>query len=168
MTDQPVVRVLDRNEAMLWKELRLRALQESPDAFRTTFESQQNRPDSDWQRQIDETAGSRLAEGFVAEVDGEAVGLLRCRLTQSDPPLGFIQTMWVEPRFRRRGIGSQLLTFGLNWLRDRGAGAIELDVNERNEAALDLYRSFGFEFTGYQELMREGSAHWIARMRCLP
>lgn len=161
------VRVLGAGEAMLWKELRLRALEESPDAFSTTYESQRDRPDSDWHRQIDATAASSLAEGLLAEADGEPAGILLCRVSEVDALLGHIQTMWVDPRFRRSGVGSALLAFALKWLRGRKANVVELGVNEENEAASALYRAFGFVLTGYREPLRKGSAQWIARMRCV-
>lgn len=159
------IRGLKAEAAIVWKHLRLRALQESPDAFRTTYDSQLHLSDSDWQRQVEEIVGSQMAEGFLAQVDGEPVGMLRCGISDKEPSRGFIRTMWVDPSFRKHGVGSELLAFATRWLRDRGVEAIELDVNERNEPATSLYRRFGFRPTGYREPLREGSDQWIVRMQ---
>ncbi|MFX1512973.1 MAG: GNAT family N-acetyltransferase, partial [Promethearchaeota archaeon] len=47
-------------------------------------------------------------------------------------------------RYRQRGIGSTLLGFGIQSLREKGCKAIDLSVMADNEQALALYKKFGF------------------------
>jgi ribosomal protein S18 acetylase RimI-like enzyme len=159
------VRALRTDEGMLWKDLRLKALAESPDAFATTLESQRHHPDSEWLEMIATTAASEIAESLVAELAGQPAGIARCRLAAEDRTTGHIHSMWVDPQFRRRGVGGALLTFALSWLEQRGALSAELGVNERNDAAAALYRASGFAFTGATEPLREGSSQRIAVMK---
>ncbi|GAA1934101.1 ribosomal protein S18-alanine N-acetyltransferase [Brevibacterium antiquum] len=45
---------------------------------------------------------------------------------------------------RGQGIARRLLQAGIDWALSRGAQVVHLEVDEHNEPALGLYRSFGF------------------------
>ncbi|MGD0018287.1 MAG: GNAT family N-acetyltransferase [Candidatus Limnocylindrales bacterium] len=64
----------------------------------------------------------------------------------NDPaPVGEIGLVGVLPQWRGRGLGRELLRWGVAQLRSRGAGCIKLSVEAENELALGLYRRTGFE-----------------------
>jgi ribosomal protein S18 acetylase RimI-like enzyme len=82
-------------------------------------------------------------------------------LLAGDPPAGVLQlrfrhSVWtgtddahledlfVEQSTRGSGLGRELVEAALNHARQRGCARIELDANEANEPALELYRSVGF------------------------
>jgi putative acetyltransferase len=50
--------------------------------------------------------------------------------------------------YRGRGIGGELLQACLALAKDRGITRVELEARADNEAALRLYRRFGFEYEG--------------------
>ena len=56
--------------------------------------------------------------------------------------------MMVSPAWRRRGVGSALMREAIAWARRAGVEKLELSVYPGNEAAIGLYRSFGFEEEG--------------------
>lgn len=58
---------------------------------------------------------------------------------------GWINQIGVLPAFRGRGLGRELLRWGVAHARIRGAARIELSVEALNERALELYRRHGFE-----------------------
>ena len=58
-----------------------------------------------------------------------------------------IEDLYVEPGARRSGLGRALVERALGRARDRGCRRADLDVNERNEAALALYGALGFSAT---------------------
>lgn len=106
-----------------------------------------------WRDFIAGTEGVML----VAEVDGEIVG------GSSLQWIGHCGTgllglgMWLDAPYRCRGLGTALLTESITWAKDNGAHKITLEVWPHNDAALALYRRFGFEQEGY--LRR----HWRRR-----
>ncbi len=59
-----------------------------------------------------------------------------------------IATLATHPDFRRQGIGAQILTASLKDAARAGATHALLEVRETNEAALSMYRKFGFEVSG--------------------
>lgn len=107
-------------------------------------------------------------EGFlVGEEDGKVVGYIliglktpsffsrlerRTRLLfgleqgDEDPDLhiGHVMNLAVDPSYRRRGLGTELLRAGLAYLKRLGARQVELEVRTENEEAIRLYRRFGF------------------------
>jgi mycothiol synthase len=51
----------------------------------------------------------------------------------------------VRPGHRSRGLGRKLLLAGLRQLKDRGREVVEITVDSQNVAAVELYRSLGFQ-----------------------
>ena len=49
-----------------------------------------------------------------------------------------------DPRFRRRGLGAEVLRATVDAVRGAGAGPVGLEVIDSNAAALALYEHFGF------------------------
>jgi len=58
---------------------------------------------------------------------------------------GWINVLGVRKAFRKQGIGTYLLTEGINWLVSLGYDTVYIGVDGENENALGLYRSLGFE-----------------------
>jgi ribosomal protein S18 acetylase RimI-like enzyme len=56
--------------------------------------------------------------------------------------------MTVAPDWRRKGVGSALMSEVIRWARSVGVEKLALSVYPDNEAARALYRSFGFEEEG--------------------
>jgi mycothiol synthase len=57
---------------------------------------------------------------------------------------GRIYMLGVDPDYRGRGVGKEVLMAGLAYLRTKDVGIVELTVDGKNEAALALYGSAGF------------------------
>ncbi|MEW6566763.1 MAG: ribosomal protein S18-alanine N-acetyltransferase [Chloroflexota bacterium] len=62
-----------------------------------------------------------------------------------------ISTLAVHPRFRRLGIGSDLLDAALDRAARQGADVVTLEVRVSNQAAVNLYHRFGFKVVGRRE-----------------
>ncbi len=56
-----------------------------------------------------------------------------------------------HPEWRRRGIGSALLGHGLTFSREQGVERAFLEVRRSNDAALPLYRKYGFTPVGVRK-----------------
>lgn len=57
----------------------------------------------------------------------------------------FIDELYVEPRFRRQGIGRRAVQFIEERAREIGVQAIHLEVEDGNDPAVKLYRRTGYE-----------------------
>lgn len=56
--------------------------------------------------------------------------------------------MAVAPDWRGRGVGSALLVEAIHWGKEKRVEKLALSVYPHNEAALGLYRKFGFQEEG--------------------
>lgn len=57
----------------------------------------------------------------------------------------FIDELYVEPQYRRRGIGRRAVQLVEDSARDLGVTAIHLEVDDGNDPALELYRHEGYQ-----------------------
>ena len=79
---------------------------------------------------------------FLAEEDGQSVGLLG--LDFANPKIAHVQSVYVRPEARRRGVANALLAEAAAMAREHGYDHIELDVLTSNHGALAVYERLGF------------------------
>jgi ribosomal protein S18 acetylase RimI-like enzyme len=60
----------------------------------------------------------------------------------------FIDELYIEPEFRRRGLGRRALEFLEERARASGVNALHLEVDRGNDPAMELYRRTGYENHG--------------------
>ena len=60
----------------------------------------------------------------------------------------FIDELYIEPGFRRRGLGRRALEFLEEKARASGVNALHLEVDRGNDPAMELYRRTGYENHG--------------------
>jgi RimJ/RimL family protein N-acetyltransferase len=81
------------------------------------------------------------ATHFVAEAEGDVVGELAVHHRGTGPAtIG----MGVGAAWRGRGVGTALMQACVEWARAKGVHKLSLEVFPWNEAAISLYRKFGF------------------------
>ena len=156
------IRTIGAEEWTLWRDLRLRALAHSPDAFRSTLEEENKQPDQWWVEIIETTVAHPRGELWVAWVHGEAVGMLFGRVDQEYTTLE-IGAMWVAPGVRREGVGSGLIQACVEWGRGCGASTASLWATEVNREAVAFYERHGFVPTEATEALRPGSHLTVRR-----
>jgi ribosomal protein S18 acetylase RimI-like enzyme len=154
------VRPVGPDDWQVWRALRLTALAEAPHAFSSVL--------ADWQGAGDreERWRSRLAGAgsctFVAYVDGDPAGMAggsaAAGATDRDEPAGVVEvvSMWVDPVFRGRGVGAELLRAVERWACRRGVGELRLAVMLGNDPARRLYERQGYVDTGLREVLPDG------------
>ncbi len=88
------------------------------------------------------------ADGFlVTEVDGRIAGFCwtkRHDASGTDPAMGEIHVIAVDPDLHGRGLGRSLTIAGLSHLHRHGLPVGMLHVEGTNDSARALYRSLGF------------------------
>jgi len=101
------------------------------------------------------TEANLLADGFgpqprfycvVAEVDGSPAGIALYYFDYStwvSRRILYLEDLYIDPAFRRVGVARALLNRMVTIARNEGCGRMAWVVHRENEAALQLYRSFG-------------------------
>jgi GNAT superfamily N-acetyltransferase len=138
------------------RELRLEALQDSPDAFWTRYDEALERGDDEWREWTELPC-------HVAVEDGRLVGMVAGFTDRDDETTANLIAMYVAPRARRRGVGRALVEAQVAWAADAGFARISLQVNVANDGAYRLYEALGFGDTGARHPLRDGP-HVLATM----
>lgn len=90
------------------------------------------------------SAAAREPEGiFVALEEDEVVGYITVTISR-EKSMGRMMDMVVDARYRRQGIGSQLIERALQYMRDQGMRLAKIETLTNNEAGQAAYPKHGF------------------------
>ena len=93
-----------------------------------------------------------------------------------DVPIGVVQgrrrppsdllvfSMWVDPRYRRWGVGSALIDAVMGWARSSGGRRVVLWVFAANEGAIRFYQHLGFTLEADTDDAKSGSRYGALAM----
>ena len=137
-------------DATAFKAVRLRALQDAPYAFSSTYEKESQYAHSEWQERVARMNSDRGA-GFLAVDDETPCGIVGAFLDQDDVRRAHLVSMWTAPTYRQQGVGRLLVKEVLNWAHGRNAHTVLLMVTSKNESAIRFYERLGFSKTGRTE-----------------
>lgn len=128
------------------RDLRLAALQDSPDAFGSTYARELAFTETDWRTRLSKPS----AVTYVADHPDFADGPVGISGGYVNPETGLpeLVSMWVRPDARGRGFSIELVEAVVGWAKGLGVDRIQLWVAEVNPAALKLYERSGFTLTG--------------------
>jgi ribosomal protein S18 acetylase RimI-like enzyme len=165
MKNRPKIRPLAPHEWKKYKNLRLQALTDSPDAFGRTLAEELSLVNEDWRNRLLTGTASGWDLPLLAEIDGEPVGLAWGHIEVAAPYIVLLYQVWVAPNHRRIGIGELMMNAVISWAKDKEAKCIELNVACADYPAVRLYTRAGFKPTGRIETLRPGSRIICQEMR---
>jgi len=86
------------------------------------------------------------ADGLrLLRIEGRLAGFCWTKIhSDSEPPLGEIYVIAIDPDFHGRGLGPPMTLAGLQWLADQGQHTGMLYVESDNNAANAVYKKLGF------------------------
>jgi GNAT superfamily N-acetyltransferase len=119
-------------------------------AFGSTLAHEEALPEDVWHERAGGGAADSDRATFIAEQDGEWVGLAT-GLAEADArevPRVLLISMYVAGTARRRGVAAALVESVVQWARGRGTRRVALWVTSTNEAAVTLYGRCGFRPSG--------------------
>jgi GNAT superfamily N-acetyltransferase len=136
------IRQLGPFDGAVLREVRIAALRDSPREFGETLAEALTRSEQAWSDQAPSV--------FIAQLDGQLVGMAFVFEDRADPEAARVGGMWVAPSVRRAGIGLALVETALSWAKANGKRCIRLWANQATPGQ-DLYRRAGFVPTGAQK-----------------
>lgn len=146
------IKLLTPDDASAYWELRLEALQQSPEAFGTSYEEAVQRINP-----IERVANNLQMEGnytIGAFDQDKLVGMVT--LSQESglkmKHRANILAMYVSPQVRGKGVGKAVLKEAIHQAKKlEGMLKLNLSVVSSNEAAKNLYIQLGFKVFGVEE-----------------
>jgi RimJ/RimL family protein N-acetyltransferase len=149
------IRRLGPADAAAYRELRLAALRDSPEAFGSTFERESPQPLAWFRDRLGK--GPVLGAWRVSELVGTA-GFVR-REGEKEQHKGLLWGMYVRPDARGAGIGRLLIEAVIDYARDH-VELIQLSVVSDNHQARRLYASLGFVEYGVEKNSLKQRGHY--------
>jgi ribosomal protein S18 acetylase RimI-like enzyme len=157
------IRTVRSGDWRAYRGVRLAALRESPSAFESTYEEEAAMGDERWRRRARSSEVSEDTTIALAQDDSKWVGLAAGYRPGHGADCELI-SLWVDPAARGRGLGARLVDAVASWAAGHGDRTIGLWVNDRNRAAISLYRRAGFEATGESKPMPADPSQTEMRM----
>jgi ribosomal protein S18 acetylase RimI-like enzyme len=147
-----MIRVLTEADASKLYELRLRALQESPEAFGSTYAETVLRGVESYRQRLLQPLTENFTLGAYSSSD-TLVGMVAFfrETGEKDRHKGYIVSMYVEPESRGQGMGRALVGEAIAHARQvPDVVQLQLAVVTSNDAARHLYLSLGFVVYGLE------------------
>jgi GNAT superfamily N-acetyltransferase len=143
------VRTLEPEEWDQYRSMRLKALEESPEAFVATHAEEQAEPEQFWRDRMERSV--RL----LAERDGEPVGIASVGPGgDEEERAAQLFGLWVRPEARGSGVAAALVHAGARVAGEQGKSQLLYWVGTENGRAVAFASSFGFRPTGTRRPMR--------------
>jgi [ribosomal protein S18]-alanine N-acetyltransferase len=121
-----------------------------------------------WTRgMVQDTLTSPISTSFVMEQEGRVLGYI---MLYSVADEAHILNLAIDPARRRKGHGSRLLEYAVEYCLRRGVSDFFLEVRDSNHSAQDLYRKHGFRVIGrrkryYAETNEDALVMQLSRTR---
>jgi ribosomal protein S18 acetylase RimI-like enzyme len=143
------VRVIGEEDWQLYRDVRLAALRDAPDAFIATEAQEETLDEPAWRERI------HRSRRLVAEIDGSPIGVVS--IGPGDPDsssTGELFGLWVAPAGRGTGVAWKLVEAGAARALADGHTHLGCWVGTDNGRAVAFASSFGFRPTGTRRPMR--------------
>ncbi|WP_028063666.1 GNAT family N-acetyltransferase [Solirubrobacter soli] len=127
-------------DAERMKALRLRALQEDPQGFSSTYERELTLPEEWWTSRAALSDAGEVQRMYIAREGERWLGMA---LARDDDGTAVLNAMWVAPEGRGRGAARALCDACAEWASTHGFAVLEVGVFPDNEARR-MYEAVGF------------------------
>lgn len=141
------LQLLTPDDWQLLRKVRLEALRESPHAFMSTYAHESEWAEAQWRGVFDD------ATWIVAHEAMSLIGLARSVGEPGRPTVRDVESIWVAPTHRRRGIFRGLLHTLAEMERRNGVTELLLWILEDNHDAQCAYEALGFELTEERQFL---------------
>ena len=142
------IRLLGKDEWPLYREVRLAALKESPEAFVGRFEDEAARDDEFWRERMNR------ASRIVAERHGELVGVVGLGLHDGDSDNGEVFGLWTAPTVRGERVARGLVETAARKATEDGCRSLFYWAVSDNATSVGFASSFGFRPTSQRRPVR--------------
>lgn len=142
------VRLLGNEEWQLFRTVRLRALEEAPEAFVARYEDEASYDEEFWRDRM------IRSDRIVAERDDEPIGLACLGRHNEDPEIGEVFGLWTAPAVRGEHVARSLVRVAAQKATQDGCRSLLFWAGSDNPSAVAFASSFGFRPTTQRRPVR--------------
>lgn len=148
------VRPLGEDDWELYRDIRLTALKQNPEAFAARLSEESEIDESTWRERM-----NRSRRILAEDESNNPIGVVSLRVNQrsEDTPYGELFGLWVSPELRGEGAARELVKLLLDYAREENLGAVLYWVGTDNARGVAFASSAGFLPTEYRRPMNEHS-----------
>lgn len=99
----------------------------------------------------------------IAEEEGRMVGFLLGFMSDTEPKVGYIHLVGIDPEFRRRGVGKALYAEFERQARAAHATALKAITTPGNQGSVEFHRALGYTVTLEADYAGSGRARHVFR-----
>lgn len=136
------IEIVTPDDWMRWRDMRLSALTDSPQAFCSSLSEWEHQGEQGWRAYL---AGHSV--NFIAVLDDRDAGMVSAVVEDQDVEL---LSLWVAPFARGKRVGDELVRSVVNWTDHQQRTRLILRVLNGNSQATALYERHGFTFNPHQ------------------
>lgn len=136
------VRVLGEDDWAEYREVRLLALQESPESFIASYEDEVAEDEQFWRDRMNRS------DRFLAERDDQALGIVSLGVHSEEEQIGDVFGLYVAPEGRNTGVSWNLVKAAATKAAEKGYVQLYYWAGSENGRAIAFAVNFGFRPTG--------------------
>jgi RimJ/RimL family protein N-acetyltransferase len=145
------IRSAREEDAPAYRDLRLEALRNHPEAFSADYEANLAKPMTFWTERLLNSPDNTVMIYFAVR-DQPLIGM--CGITRTNSPKlqhsATIVGMYVRPDWRGLRIAERLVTACVDWARTQAVKIVKLAVVTTNTRAIRCYARCGFQVYGIE------------------
>ena len=146
------IRQAQEADVSAFRELRLEALQNHPEAFSSDYALNLVKPPSEWSNRLQFQQRGYTEMIYFATDAEKLIGMTG--IVMGDSPKtehsALIWGVYVQPNWRSFHIAEGLIASCVDWARTRGVKIVKLAVITTNTAAIRCYTRLGFKVYGVE------------------
>ena len=93
---------------------------------------------------LKENTSDKYYRFYLCILKQEVIGFTWFGQSDDNRNEGFIQELYVKPKYRKRGIATKLLLEGFKWIKAKSCPLVEIIVPTEQKNAIKLYNKMGF------------------------
>ena len=146
------IRSAREEDASAYRDLRLEALRNHPEAFSADYAANLARPMTFWIERLASNSTENAVMMYFAVYDKQLIGM--SGITRANSPKlqhsATIVSMYVRPAWRGLRIAEGLVTACVDWARTQEIKIVKLAVVTTNTGAIRCYARCGFQVYGVE------------------
>ena len=149
------IRLMTGSDALSYRELRLKALQNNPESYLATLESESRRSIDAFASEIRYSLSSPVYGYYGIFLDEfKLIGYAQLEKSymEKQKHIAFMYNLYVDPSYRGNGLATKLFEFLRKEVKEKTeVERIFISCNRKNLPAQKLYQKLGFSQCGIKE-----------------